>query len=84
MGVMACSRKGYNSVMCDTHTSEGYICYECKDEFKLYLKDKNLNPTTERDIESALTLFMGTSKDSYSEKGSKEISVDDFFSERTK
>jgi hypothetical protein len=33
MGVMSCSRKGCDNVMCDRHSFEfGYICRECFEE----------------------------------------------------
>ncbi len=33
MGVMACSRAGCDSIMCDHHSGTfGYICYRCKEE----------------------------------------------------
>ena len=34
MGVMQCDRTGCGSIMCDTNTSEGYICHECQTEFE--------------------------------------------------
>lgn len=35
MGVMACSKKGCDNIMCDHYVpSVGYICYECISDFK--------------------------------------------------
>lgn len=35
MGVMNCYRKGCENILCDTYIPDiGYICRECKEEFK--------------------------------------------------
>lgn len=34
MGIMKCNRNNCNSILCKTHTDEGYICDECKEEFE--------------------------------------------------
>lgn len=37
MGVLECSRKEYENIMCDHYVNTiGYICYECVSEFKEY------------------------------------------------
>jgi hypothetical protein len=37
--------------MCHTYVqSVGYVCFECKSEFKEYLQKNELNPTTEGQI----------------------------------
>ena len=80
MGVMSCSRKECDNIMCDIYIqSVGYICYDCKNEFKEYLLQNNLTPTTEGQINKELILFMDTSKDYYKE--GNDISVDDFFNQ---
>lgn len=80
MGVMSCSRKDCENILCDTYVeSVGYICSDCKSEFKEYLEKKGLNLTTEGEIEKELKIFMATSKDAYN-----ETTVDDFFNERTR
>jgi len=82
MGVMSCSRNDCDNILCDTYVqSIGYICYECKSEFKEYLKKNGLNPTSERQINNELEKFMDTSKDSYTD--GNEIAVDYFFDQRT-
>lgn len=44
MGVMSCSRKKCENIMCQTYIDDvGYICYECTVEFKEYLEKKILN-----------------------------------------
>lgn len=51
MGVMSCHRNGCTNIMCDTYVlGLGYICSDCKDEFKTYLENGFLNPITEREI----------------------------------
>jgi len=81
MGVMECSRKDCDNIMCNTYVqSVGYICYECQSEFKGYLQKNGLNPTKEGEIIRELEAFMVTSKDT----DGKEITVDDFFSEHTR
>lgn len=38
MGVLACDRKGCGNIMCDICVDHSYyICYECMDQFKLWL-----------------------------------------------
>jgi hypothetical protein len=83
MGIMECSRKNCNNIMCDTYVqSVGYICSECQSEFKEYLQKNGLNPTTEGQIKRELGAFMAIPKDSYIT--GKEITVDDFFNEHTR
>lgn len=83
MGVMSCSRKNCENIMCDTCVeSVGYICSECQSEFKQYLEKNNLNPRTEGEINRELQTFMATPKDSYID--GNETSVEDFFNERTR
>lgn len=39
MGVLACSRKGCENIMCDTYVPEvGYVCKSCQQEFKNYIE----------------------------------------------
>jgi hypothetical protein len=81
MGVMGCHRKDCEQIMCDTYVSDiGYICWECKSEFKEYLIEMNEDEEnmSERSIKLRLKTFMDTSKDTYTE--GEEMSVDDFFS----
>jgi len=83
MGVMSCSRKDCNNIMCDTYVqSVGYICFDCQSEFKEYLNKNCLNPTTERQITKDLDVFMDTPKNRYIDDN--ETTVDDFFNERTR
>jgi hypothetical protein len=60
MGVLACSRKGCDNIMCNYYVpSIGYICCQCKEDFKkfLYL----FPPTTTQDeVVERLKLFVET------------------------
>lgn len=83
MGVTSCSRRGCDSVMCDTHIDTiGNICWECKKEFKEFLLEFNTDPKTEREIRDHLEIFMFTEKSKYSK--SPEITVDEFFNNNTR
>ena len=83
MGVMSCSRKSCDNIMCDTYVqSVGYICFDCQSEFKEYLKDQDLILTTEGQINKELKKFMATSKDEYAD--GDETTVADFFNKRTR
>jgi len=82
MSVLSCSREDCDNIMCDTYVqSVGYICYECKSEFKNYLQQKGLNPKTEGQIRRELAIFMDTPKDTYVE--GNETTIDEFFNENT-
>lgn len=77
---MECSRCRCTNIMCHTYIYDiGYICHECKEEFKEYLIKHNKNPDSMRDaeIKRYLGIFMQTDKDSFT-KGNVS-SVDDFF-----
>ena len=89
MGVMECSRNDCGSVLCDTYVSEvGFMCYECKSEFKKYMANK-LEVTdweagqlemSEGEIIGHLKEFMETNKSSTGEK----MTISDFFNKQTK
>jgi hypothetical protein len=73
MGVMKCSRKGCNNTLCRTYIIEiGYICNNCINEFKEYIKSNNIKINTELDLIKELTLFMGTDN-------INKINIDDYF-----
>jgi len=56
MGIMECSRKGCENIMCADYSEEtGYICYECKSELE------ESNPTSVQDVK----YFMKTNKKKY-------------------
>jgi hypothetical protein len=78
MGVMNCSRKGCDNIMCDTYVSEvGYICNECKQEFE----NKYPGFESKRKLLKKLEKFMNEEK-----KYAEEITIRtyDFFKEFTK
>jgi len=82
MGVMSCYRGNCPQIMCDTYIdSVGYICYECKNEFKEYLSRQKLNPKTEGEIIEELKIFMETRKGYYTQ--GNEITIDDFFNKNS-
>lgn len=84
MGVLECSRKDCENIMCDYYVDRiGYICYECVSEFKEYLVKEGLNPRTEGEITIELRNFITTPKNHYT-LNNREISVDDFFQEHTR
>jgi len=81
MGVMACDRKGCSNILCDTYVSSvGYVCGSCKYEFKEWLETRNSYPSTEKEINDELKIFMATDVDSF--KDSPKMSVDEFFKEK--
>lgn len=83
MGVMSCSRRSCDNIMCDTYVNGiGYVCYDCQAEFKHWLSAKGVVLRNETQIEDALTDFMHTDKTNY-DTGSENI-IDKFFNEHTK
>ncbi len=83
MGVLSCSRKDCDNIMCDTYVDGiGYICFDCQREFKEYAEKEIKDLNTEGKIKRALEKFIGTSKDSFSE--GKNITIDDFFTSHTR
>lgn len=74
MGVMGCYRENCENIMCDTYIAGvGYVCYECKDEFREVMGEGSLE---ERQIDNELKKFMNTPKG----RCSKELmSIDDYF-----
>ena len=77
MGVMNCSRNSCNSIMCDTYIELfGYMCENCKKEFKQFLIDKdNINEKdmSKGEIFHELKLFNLSSKED-----NKRMSIDEF------
>lgn len=78
MGLMNCSRKDCEQILCKTYISDvGYVCNSCQSEFKEYLSNEGLNPKNEGEIKTELEKFMSIPKARF-EEGQK-MSVDDFF-----
>jgi len=79
MGVMNCSRKDCNEIMCQTYIpSVGYICGDCKFEF-----ENNLNEVCMTEIEfiEELKTFIEKPKDCFDNRG---ITSYEFFNKYTK
>lgn len=82
---MTCSRRECEEIMCRTYVpTVGYICSDCKTEFKEYLKNNKIYPTTDAEVTKELDVFMETSKESTIEAPLSPISIDAFFDERTR
>ena len=83
MGVMSCSRKECDNIMCDTYVDGvGYVCNDCQNEFKEYLSKEGINATTEGDIRRALEKFMETRKGDYTQ--GNEMNINEFFKSYTR
>ena len=83
MGVMSCSKKGCEHIMCDTYVNEvGYICQQCQGDFEDWLESNNHHPKNEGDILRFLDEFMKLDK-TLTFQG-KEVSVQEFFRLRTR
>jgi hypothetical protein len=62
MGILRCSRPDCDNIMCDTNIPNiGYVCYECKKEFRILASTKP-HLTGESNLLSALAIFMSTPK----------------------
>lgn len=70
MGVMYCNRTGCVEIMCQTYTSEGYICASCKGEFETLMERKN--PIK---VRKHFKKFMDSKRDYY-DFGEQEFEVD--------
>lgn len=82
MGVMSCSRKNCDNIMCDTYIYDiGYICWECQKEFKEYVEYNKIEVETEGQIKRELKKFMETEKNEHFQ--GKNIDIDDFFNSNT-
>ena len=80
---MNCSRKGCDSIMCDTYINDiGYVCNHCQNEFKDYLAKQDLHPKSVGAIRKELAKFMQTEKDKFVQ--GDEITPDEFFTMYTR
>ena len=80
MGVMACDRTDCERIMCNTCINgEYYICNECEDEFKNYLKKKGITSSSKRELMEELHIFMKTPKTYNGYGGNDIIDIDEFF-----
>lgn len=79
---MSCHRKSCESIMCDTYVyGVGYICSSCQSEFKQYLKSKNKELCSEREMKNLLEDFMDTEKGIFEE--GPMLDADSFFKNYT-
>jgi hypothetical protein len=84
MGVMTCSRKGCEHIMCSTYVSNiGYICSDCQEEFKTFLTARGFFPSTEGTIAKYLEMFIAESKKGEYVQG-RDMTINEFFDEHTK
>jgi len=87
MGVMACSRKNCESIMCDTYIPEiGYICNYCQKEFIKYVE--RIEPSDSKEkfsdhrIKNELEIFMETPRGEFDDEN--KLTVDEFFTKHTR
>lgn len=63
--------------MCQTYIDEiGYICYECKEEFRDFVQQSTFQPENKNQIDTLMTTFMATTKDSFS---GEKMTIDEYF-----
>lgn len=78
MGVMSCSRRGCEHIMCNTYVEEvGYVCHSCQDEFKRLVGSGALLTS---EIKNRLIKFMRSEKEF--DHDTTETNVEDFFNDR--
>lgn len=78
---MSCSRNGCDNIMCDTYVDHaGYICRDCQEEFKNWVKADRIQIHTEGEAITALRIFMDEEKCSMS-FSDVQLDLDEFFSE---
>jgi len=76
-----CSRAGCNNTYSEIYIDEvGYICSDCKKEFKSFLKVRGLKPIADADFKISLSSFMKTPKKS---GDSEVLTINQFFSKYT-
>lgn len=79
---MSCSRKDCDNVMCSTYIPDvGYICSDCRKEFKESIKDDEI-PQSEIEAVERLVEFLDTSATFSTKK--EQINIDEFFNKYTK
>lgn len=85
MGVLNCSRRCCDNIMCNTYVrSVGYVCDDCQEEFKEYLLQENISLHNDYSINKELEKFMDTDKGSFSKKNKTEMDVNEFFRMNTR
>lgn len=82
MGVLACSKVGCESVMCDTYVpGVGYVCRDCQERFKEWLKYRVGYPCTPAELKDDLYEFLSQDKSLENQDG---IDIDEFFKQHTR
>lgn len=82
MGVLACSKVGCESVMCDTHVPGiGYVCRDCQESFKRWLVVTGGYPDNELKLYCQLKQYMEIEK---SHNRSNLMDLDEFFNKHTR
>lgn len=87
MGVISCSRRNCENIMCDTSVPGcGNICFECQKEFIKYVTQNRIVIHNDLDIQENLSTFMDSSK-SYSSSSDTnyiESIIINYFNEYTR
>jgi len=82
MGVLPCSRKDCENIMCDTYVNGiGYVCNECKKEFEEYMFSVGKEEISEGEIRRELRGFMETTKSDFN---TNKVFISNFFDRYTK
>ena len=78
---MTCHKKGCDNIMCDTYIpTVGYICSECKEQFKMWLQGQTpLYLESNSFILDKFKEFMDIEKESTQILNNVSDVVDDFF-----
>ncbi|MDA3780316.1 MAG: hypothetical protein PF487_08905 [Bacteroidales bacterium] len=83
MGVLSCDKRGCTNIMCDTCVNgEYYICYDCKIDFKDWMKTQSpLYMDSREFIYDKFKEFMSIDKEYPDENIDIDEAIDDFFNE---
>lgn len=85
MGVLTCSRKHCDNIMCDTYVDGvGYICRECQDEFINYVRSERLAIYSEYQLPPILNGFLETTRKGEFDQQEGTIDLRAFFNKHTK
>ena len=80
MGVMTCNKRGCDNILSDTYVqSVGYVCSECKEQFKMWLQGQTpLYLESHSFILDKFKEFMDIDKENTNVDGVSDA-VDEFF-----
>lgn len=83
MRVMTCSRIGCENIMCEVYVQYiGYICTDCQQEFKSWLRATRVHPENSAEIKTALKMFLETDKGEIDFYDNEKF-INDFFRNHT-